>query len=535
MQSDYLAAQARNAFDLGRPIRVARAAWQRGDFAGCLAALDGLPIPSAGPDRAEFVFLRARAMLRVERPEDALELLEATADTLDGADAEATSLMLLGAAHARVHDSKCGLALLDEAAAAAHRGSAHPAIAAEIDYYRALTMRPHNLDLAESYARKAMQACAGVVSARAAALLGWLAKDRLQYRAAYDAFTLAKWMLIEASSGLDVHLATGVELELVIAELEIRDATFVGGHASRFEADRFPQFLRENAAPLQRFLMLRYDAWAFALDGDATRAVSRIWDAERFAREASPAWVVYAYAERAGITRAIGEVVSADQFARHALELSKAIDWAATKNAERYALRSVAEQIVGVDPEAAIGVFEKYRAIAGGLDSLIVPSLREKAEDEYVEGLIVRARGENRRAAELFRSAYRAFHELGLLWSSVLTLIELDRTPYSPGSHEAWALETAALITQKHFPHSFLVPMLGPWARIFEDDIGETLPNYLRETLRGLVRGESPKEIALRTDRAYSTIRGYVDELRDRFQVKSTRALIAEVVRRKIA
>jgi hypothetical protein len=79
-------------FDLAR-VRRALAMWSAGDFAGCVVQLDKIGLARHSPDS---IFLRARALLRVHRIEEAEKWLRMMESRHSDEDALATHAMLLG-------------------------------------------------------------------------------------------------------------------------------------------------------------------------------------------------------------------------------------------------------------------------------------------------------------------------------------------------------------------------------------------------------------------------------------------------------
>jgi hypothetical protein len=118
------------------PEAAAREAYLRGDFPACLTLLDRL----VGSDRLrpQVLFLRARTLLRLERPHDAAELLEPSLATLADIDETCTARMLHGSAVARSDRLERGLDLLATVAHDAAVLGADRAVRAEIAYYQAL-------------------------------------------------------------------------------------------------------------------------------------------------------------------------------------------------------------------------------------------------------------------------------------------------------------------------------------------------------------------------------------------------------------
>jgi DNA-binding CsgD family transcriptional regulator len=520
-------AGASASIDIAAPLQEARAAWDRGDFVACEQALVGLSCLISPAQHAELVLLRARALLRLNRPEDAAECVAPALMTLVGDDEQATGQMLLGTAVARSGQVDRGMALLDDAADFASERSVHRAIVAEIDYYRALTLRQRgDIDLADRRAEAASLARADIISARAAALRGWIASDAGRYREAHGFFSAAG-RAIESSRVLDLDLSARVAHELAMLECDLRSSTLSGGHRERYQRDAATPIVSASSAPVSRLLALVYDAWAFALDGDVTCALDRIWQAESFGRAAGRGWLAVAMTERAAVTRALGEVATARKFAEMAADLIEADDSRDAPGGERFALLTLADELVRFDVARGARMLMRYESLRADERSLIHShDLRVAAQEHYTTAVVRRELGDQRAAHIEFREAYTLYRRFGYLWRAARALIELDATPL-PGARQN-ALETAALIVREHFPRSFLVPLLGPWTNSIAEHAADSLKPHLREVLRLLAAGgHSTKEIAARTGKTPHTIRSYTRDLRVAFGAHSTPALLA--------
>ena len=517
-----IAHAGRNSATTADSLAAAREAWQQGEFDACLGLL-AATAPKAGTLRIEHALLRGRAYLRADRPAEAIPVLQPIAGRLTDPDAACTAKMLLGSAVARSGDVAGGMALLDEAAALAVLG-AHRTIAAEIDWYLALTHRlAGNLYEAEQSAKRAEQANADIISVRATQLRAFLLLDQQRYPEAYALFCLARERYTRCRE-IDGWLAYNIESAIAALEGDLRSAAAPGGHCARyraFQADLTPA----TVAPIPRLQMMLRDAWAFALDGDATRAVECAWAMDRFALTGP--WRVYALATRAAIHRAIGEPLAARQFADQAADLGRDLDWGATRHEERYGLLTLADEMVRHDVERGLRIYGRYRAITEPIDALLIAKADPRfiAWEEYVAALIARAQGDNKKALDYFTRSVQRNMGVKRPWFIALGYIEIYNTPVAgaEGRREN-ALEAAAMIVQQHFPHGFLARMVGPML----DPTYRTLTDHKRQILHFVLEAMTNEEIADRMGGPRPrTIDKHRTDLLHAFGVSSTAKLIS--------
>lgn len=174
----------------GRPsnVEASFAAWFAGDFETCLEQCDAV----TARDRDTVIqieLIRTRALLRLNRTDEALNTLEKLLSALPEGDARRTAEMLLGSAHIRRGEIGRGLEIL--AAADAKAATAHATIRSEIALNRALGFfGRRNLNAAEG-ALVAVDPNSDIVFARALEYRGWIASARTDYDLAAEFFLSA--------------------------------------------------------------------------------------------------------------------------------------------------------------------------------------------------------------------------------------------------------------------------------------------------------------------------------------------------------
>jgi tetratricopeptide (TPR) repeat protein len=154
-------------------LASAREAYLRGDFLAVLDLLATARVGASAP--VEAWLLRARALLKLHRPDEAAAELAPLLPANATPDERATVAMLHGTALARLVPAD-GLAALTAASEAARREGAHPAVCAEIAYFRALALWSlGDLEAAEHLAREAQRNGRDVLSVRAIQLRAFIA------------------------------------------------------------------------------------------------------------------------------------------------------------------------------------------------------------------------------------------------------------------------------------------------------------------------------------------------------------------------
>jgi tetratricopeptide (TPR) repeat protein len=159
--------------------------WSAGDFDGCVVQLDEIGLARHSSDS---ILLRARALLRVHRIEEAEKWLRMVESRHSDEDAIATHAMLLGNACARLDKFERAAVLFDRARSVAM----HPTVVAETAYYHALALwQARDYKTARSVLQPAVVAEQDNVSARALQLLGFIGVAEGKYAEAHTSFELA--------------------------------------------------------------------------------------------------------------------------------------------------------------------------------------------------------------------------------------------------------------------------------------------------------------------------------------------------------
>jgi DNA-binding CsgD family transcriptional regulator len=509
----------------------------RGDFDAVIALLGASRL--GGDASIEARLLRARTLLKLQRPADVLD--ELSADDVRGivdADERVTAAMLRGAASARLDPAR-GIAELARVALDAARLRAHPSVGAEVAYLRAVAhWSAYELGEAERFAQDAERRGRDVLVVRAMQLRAFIAAARpapTRYSDALAIFRAASRRYARCHER-NVGLATIILEQIASLEQTLRSATVAGTHGGT-RGRALPGGAFGPAVSSAARLRINYnDAWLFALDGDDVAAFGAMRDAEEHAT--TPAWRVRALAGRAAIAIVCGEPAGARLHADAAAEMAARIDWNATTDEERLACLELGEVYAHLaKPDAAADALARYDSIAAPME--VTQTLRERGRDPrltgwyaYVVGIVHRGAGDFTAAAEALRGAVEAFGSCGYLWREAHALIDLAGTEgvRDGGAH----LERAVGIIRDNFPRSFLARRLGPWTRTAVDPLVSSLTGAERDVLRHLLEGRSQREIAAASGRAYNTVRTQMQALHRKLGTSSEHQIVVACARRGI-
>ncbi|MEA2663279.1 MAG: Bacterial regulatory protein luxR family [Candidatus Eremiobacteraeota bacterium] len=515
-------------------VTSAREAYLCGDFPQCVSMLERRSFAEAHL-RTEALFILSRALLRLQRSMDVVELIGPVLSTFTHVDEVCTARMLYGTAVARAQDADRGLELLVQAAALADSGRAHRAIRAEIEYYQGLAYwTKRDFKQATRCATATERAKLDILSVRAIQLRAFAASASANYQDALRKFERARH-LYGLCRGRDLALATQIICQIAVLEMTLRSARVPGSHAAPSGRTIPGTAFVPTTATQARMVLDCADSWLYAHDGDQVTAVRKAHEA--IGHAPSAAWRTWSMASGANVFHAFGESGNARYLADEAEKIADSVDWNATADEERIGLLLLSEAYAAVKPAAAATVLARYDGVTTKMDPtrlLRDPSAdpRLVAWDAYVRGLVARINGDYERAGELLRKSAEGFTSCGYLWRAALALIELDATPVD--TRGELPLERAAVIVRDNFPASFLARRLGSWAWAYVDPVASALTPAQRDVLRRLLEGKNPVAIAAETNRTVSTVRTHVEHINRAFGTHSYLELFAACSRRGI-
>ncbi len=397
-------------------------------------------------------------------------------------------------------------------------------------------------DEALRFALAAERADADVIGVRAVQLRGFVAVSQQRFPEALDLFR-SVFDRYKRCRKRDEALVEQTVLQVASLELTLRSAHEPGSHGAleaRVIHPWEPVLLGWSSAACAQRMAL--DGWLYGLDGDAREALGLMRQADDLAP--TPAWRVWALAQRANLALAFGESVSARDFATQAQAFVRDVDWEAIAGEERVGLLLLSEVLAALAPAAAPALVGRYDALPPrSPNGVLEDGPRLRALELHVHGLVARANGEGLRARALLADAASAWRAVGNLWRTALALVELDATEFAAGGPvlveqraplNGFHLEAAALIVREHFPRSFLARRVGGWLAVYDDPVAAALAPHKRQVLRLVLAGLDNKQIAARLGLRYNSVRSYVAELHAAFGTHSDRELFAACVRRGI-
>jgi len=490
-------------------------AWFSGAFERCLELCDAARPRDAG-SRLELALLSARALLRLDRPDDALTVLRDAGAIPCDADQSITARMLTGAAHVRRGDVDRGLELLH--AAQADGAAAHRTIRSEIALNVALAhYARRDLDAAER-ALSCVDADADIVHARALEYLGWIAFTRVDGERATTLFVAALDALDRCrhyDRFLEANCIRALA-HLAVERLDRRTWALVEDRRAKMDwsADGLAQ---------PRF-WIAYCAATFAseLQGNALKAAREARETERTAP--SPAYRVQAYCKRSAIARCAGEPVSQRDHAESAAELYASLNPSGFAGDEAIVSLVLAEELttLGCNDEArdAVTAFLKFSRTSPTLWMTHSPATY--AYQRLVEAAVLESAGERRTAVRRYAEAFEIYAKIGYKRRAVLAALRLARLTAAPNAVTYADAQTRRLPAQS-------------WLRREAHAANQRtlrLTTVQRDVLALICQGKSNPDIAASRKRSLHTVRNLVARLFVIFGVTSREQLAVECVRR---
>jgi DNA-binding CsgD family transcriptional regulator len=305
-------------------IRTALAKWSAGDFQGCLHDLDDLGV---GRHTSESILLRARALLRLQRADEAKKWLVLMESRHLDDDAIATHSMLLGSAFSQLGQFDNAALLFD----VVRRAAPHPTIVTETAYYQA-----RDYTAARAVLQPAITAQQDIVTARALQLLGFIAISEQNFAESHRHFEAALQALIVCRAR-DKHLEATLLHVLSIgeAEVDVRDPARLDRRAREFE---WTDALVAEHVQTQRHIGL-----AYARTGQPDLALDRFVAAASIRRD-SP-WAIIGCSEAANLCLRLNERVAAGHYLRECSRIADALRWDDVTGEARLALLHLATSI----------------------------------------------------------------------------------------------------------------------------------------------------------------------------------------------
>ncbi|HEY0393834.1 MAG TPA: helix-turn-helix transcriptional regulator [Candidatus Elarobacter sp.] len=489
--------------------------WFAGEFERCLDTCDHIRQHRV-ETRVNVALLRARALLRLDRPDDALRALDELVAVPMGTDESITLRMLRGAASVRRGEARQGL---DELLAAALDSSnAHPTIRSEVNLNVGLAYYAlHDFDSAER-ALSQVAEDSDLVHARATQYLAWIAQARSRNERSTELFMAALDMLDRCE-----HYDRFFEANCVRALAHLALERLDGGTWDVVDARRSKIDWSAKGLAQPRFY-IAFCAAAFQLDvaGNTAEAYREARFAERIAP--SDAFRVQARCARAWIARETGEHMSQRDHVEAALELFQECDAAAFSGDETLVPLILAEELAAAghpSAEATLAIYQNRVRPAGPVLA-VKQSIAAEAYRWFIEATVLEAAGSIDTALALYRKTHATLERLGYERHAIMAALPIarrtgDRKLRSYAIRATSRLPaTSALRRNAETVHALRV----------------RLTDVQREVVVLICQGKSNPEIARLRKRSLHTVRNLVARLFEIFEVNSREQLAVECVRR---
>jgi DNA-binding CsgD family transcriptional regulator len=490
-------------------------AWFAGAFERCLELCEAARPRDAG-SRVHIALLRARALLRLGRATEALQVLNDAAAIPSGSDESITLRMLSGAAHVRGGDVERGLTILHEAQRDCT--TAHPTIRSEIALNVALAYYAmRDFDNAKD-ALVNVDVKSDIVYARSLEYRGWIAFTASDGDNA-TAFFLAALDALDRCRHYDRFLEANCIRALAHLAVERLDrATWSIVEDRRARVDWSVNGLSQPS------FWIAYCAASYELDaqGNTLGAAREARIAEHIAP--TNATRVQALCRRALVARYSGEPIAENDHAEAAAELFATLKPTDFSGDEAIVPLILAEQLASISrPEAARVALDTFSRFARKSSVLwMTHSPSTFAFHRLVEGAVSEAAGERRTAIRRYREAFDVYSENGYTRRALDAALRLVRM--TPDATADAYLQAHA---QKLAPQSWM-------RREVEKTRTQAvkLTAVQREVLGLICQGKSNPEIARLRKRSLHTIRNLISRLFEVLEVSSREQLAVECVRR---
>ncbi len=496
------------------PVDEARAAYERGAFRRTLEILEDAR-EQRRDDRVAGAILRARSLLALNRPADAIAILEPL-NGLRTAEERSRTAALRGAALTRTHRRAEGEALLGEANALARRGAPH--IVPEIAYYRALSRwNAYATEEAEAIVEEALPAASDVVRARLLHMLGWIDVRRENYAAAARAFVDALEAL-DAARGDDagVRASTLHGLAIIAAEtIDVRLGRTVRSSSGRMAWTDDMRF--------ERAAILGYLAWLSLLEGDRETA----WDLRQLVLTLTVDSSRHAHALVAAATvcAIVGDHFAERRYLAIAGSLLLRGDQVELDVEQRMAMLAFSASVPAVNVAAARDVLTLYERTRPRNNAMLAleGDRRIAALESFARGRLLLAEGSMRDGVRGMQQALEIWTRLGYRLRAAIAANALHRAT-GEGRYVEVALDAL-----RNAPNAWLRESLVSRTTL-DDPLGQLTPAE-RRVLTELCTGKRAREIADTFGRSFNTINNQTRRIFSVFGVRSRAALVAKCAR----
>ena len=467
--------------------------------------------------RTHVAVLKARALLRLDQPTDALRILRDAAALPSGTDESITIRMLTGAAHVRSGETEEGLSAL--LAAQADAALAHRTIRSELALNVALAHYGRRDFNAAERALALVEKDADLVYARAIQYRAWIALARENNERSTTLFVEALEALEKCRHYDRFFEANCVRALAHLAAERLDRDTWAVVTARRSRID-----WSSNGLAQPRFF-IAYCAAAYQLDveGNPFEAAREARHAEGIAP--SGAYRAQARCKRASIARCVGEPLSHRDHVDSARDVLREIDPDHLAGDEKAVTLILAEELAAISASEAAAMFALHRKLSPMSPTLsLTQSSAAEAYRSCIEASILESAGSHEAAVARYRDAFAVLVAKGYTRRAVMAALRVARL-----SNDRKMSAYADRATRHLAPQS--------WIRREVEALksrGAKLTDVQREVLGLICQGKSNPEIARLRNRSLHTVRNLVARLFEIFEVKSREELAVECVRRGI-
>lgn len=496
----------------------AQRCWLAGDAERVLALTEVRPGRAALSTRV--ALLRARALLRLRRTRESIEVVESLELARAGAPERATAAMLVGTAYARGGDVERGLAVLGEAA-----GMAPPddvAIRSETALGIALAHYQRRAFGAAARALDDVDPASGIVYARALECRGWIAKTENDFAAAVAAFD-ASLAQAERSAQTDRFLEANLIATMSYIAVELLDLARCEALLERAQRTSW----ESSGLEYYRFWLEMNRSMADEIAGRPREALQAARNAALCAP--SGAFRLFAQCRRAAVLFSYGELLGFEDLAASISADFATIDLAVLHEFEEINVPVVVAETLALigDGERAAAALERLETMSPSQRALLGDEPMKRAYFAFVEGLVADANNDALRARHRYREALRSFTAIGMTRRALLAALRLhalhaDDALLAFIREQAVALPAGSWIRDES-------ARLSAWS---SDPLLAQLTRAEREVLELLYAGKSTTEIAAVRARSAQTIRNIVSKLLRTFAVDNRQALLNACARR---
>jgi DNA-binding CsgD family transcriptional regulator len=464
--------------------------------------------------RFEVALPRARVLLRLDRPDKAIDALRGCAYTPLDADAFVTAEMLLGAAYIRLDQVPRGVAILERAYA--EKRDLHETVRAEVALnYGIARYIQGRMEEAEALL-SSVPSSADIIHARAQEYLGWHAYSRSDFHASAAAFRAAL-ACIDRCKHRDRFVEANVlqGLSSVCPELLQSD----DWHDVERRIRSFDWTANGLSKPL--FWTALNASIMCELIGEVAAAREWVRTAEYATQESGR--ILMAQCRMAALFESIGEREAQLEFVHRAQDLYQKVSLRDLSAEMRQVPLCLAEALISVGELApANRLIQQYRDIVEPIPRKAFAEGRLAAFENSVDAALLEASGQKTAAIRLYETSFAAFDSSGLRRRACVVANRLAKLT-SESKYVDYMRAALASVPRYWLAAEVATPEREPTLRLSRGQA---------DILDLVAEGKTYKEIAALRGGSWKTARNLVHALFRKFDVRSKGELVAAAARR---